>query len=255
MTKTAIKVVSLTKDTARRAAFAERAKDACLEWSFFDALTSLHPDQTYDETRARVTKGRALLPGELGCFGSHYALWLWLAGSDCEQLVVLEDDVAVDWRCLEQLVQLDFDALQIPYLRLFAVRQPVFHKTIGRIGDLSLVRFLGYAYGTQGYIVTRSVVLSLLAMGRTVERPVDDVLDRTWAHGLANFCVVPFAVKELKTDSTITDRPRVPEPIPEGLVGRRWRYQAVEKARRAFFTAAELAKLLVIPLRIIPLGS
>ena len=249
MVATAIKVISLTRDTVRRATFAERAKDAPIEWSFFDARTSLHPDQIYDETRARVVK-RALLAAELGCFGSHYALWHWLVRSENDQLIVLEDDTIVDWSCLSSLSQLSLESARMSYLRLVATRLPIVRMKAGRIGDRDLIRFLGYAYGTQGYVISRNGAKQMLEHGRHVERPVDDMLDRTWAHGLANFCVYPFAVKDADSETTITSASRGSVKVEASLATQRRAYMMAEKSRRAYFLATTMPRLLVQPARI-----
>src|SRR3712207_8056971 len=50
-----------------------------------------------------TTLFRSLMPGELGCYSSHYHAWQTLLESGAPQMIVLEDDTIVDWTFLEKL--------------------------------------------------------------------------------------------------------------------------------------------------------
>ena len=118
--QTSIWVISLKDASERRIAFQTSASDARIAWQFYDAHRSLQGGLVYDCAATIRSRQRPLRAGELGCYSSHYALWQWLVASDVEQMVVLEDDVLVDWRFVEELVQIEFAKVGIRYLRLFA---------------------------------------------------------------------------------------------------------------------------------------
>lgn len=246
MVSTAIRVVSLASASTRRAAFAERARGADCNWSFFDALTALNPAQIYNEARARVVK-RALLPGELGCFGSHYSLWSWLLQSEHQQLVVFEDDAIIDWTFVRMLCKLDLARLRMNYLRLYAIRTPKLRLKVGSIGGRHLFRMFGYAYGTQGYVITRRGAEQMLPHARMVTWPVDDLLDRSWSHGLANLCVFPFVVREAPVESTITQQARPPDDTDQSLAPRRFLYRAVDRTCRVAHILSEGTRIALNP--------
>jgi glycosyl transferase, family 25 len=195
--RTKIIVVSMPDAVERRQRFTERSGEADMAWSFFEAHSKLHPALSYDETEAMLSHGRPLRVGEIGCYSSHYAAWQQLLEDDVDQYVVLEDDVIVDWACLKKILDSDLAALNIDYLRLY-YKYPV-HQVILKnafAGSRTLVELADYAYGTQGYLITKVAAARLLQHCRVVRRPIDDELDRTWAHGVRNLSVFPFPLIE-----------------------------------------------------------
>nr|WP_244635760.1 glycosyltransferase family 25 protein [Chthonobacter albigriseus] len=198
-------VISLSDAAERRAAFARSAADAGMEWSFFDAHRQLQPPLVYDSQGARHREGRNMTAGELGCYSSHDALWRWLVQSDVSQMVVLEDDVVVDWPCLRSLVSTEFEDLGIEYLRLFAKVPPRMRYVASPFLDRyhHLVQITSFALGTQGYLITRRGAERLLARGNQVAAPVDVFMDRYWDHGLVNLAVYPFPLFERFQASSI----------------------------------------------------
>jgi glycosyl transferase family 25 len=213
---TKIWVVSLANAVERRAEFARRAPSDAPAWEFFDAHTTLAPVLLHDSKAARATHGRTLRGGELGCYSSHHALWQWLLDSDCEQMVVLEDDVQVDWKFIEFLIERNFADLKVAYLRLFAKIPSrwryVASPFLGRYHHL--IRFTGYALGTQAYLLTKDGAARLLRHAQTVRYPIDVFMDRYWQHGVPNLAIYPFPVIESFQPSSIGQARFEREPIP-----------------------------------------
>jgi glycosyl transferase family 25 len=231
--ETLVLVISLPDAAERRAAFAERARRTTLSWTFFDAHRELGAGLAYSPDEAVVAKGRPLLPGELGCYSSHYHAWLTLLGSRSPQMIVLEDDTIVDWTFLEKLARLDFSARGVSYLRLFAKRPCAFRLHGEAIEPQRyLVEYAAYAHGTQGYVLTRGGAERFLRHCRRVRRPVDIELDRAWVHGVPCLAVFPFPLTEVSTASTIGSARWTRPEIPAGLRGARLRKRVVERARR-----------------------
>jgi glycosyl transferase family 25 len=202
---TAIRVISLPGARERRQAFARSAAAAGCEWEFFDAHTTPASGLSYDEKRVTGIYGRKLQPGELGCYSSHFDLWRWLVKADCEQLIVLEDDVVVDWDFIRDISATQMAGRGIEYLRLFAkmpapwrfIASPYFDKY------RHLIRFTGYALGTQAYVLSKAGAERLIRHGSIIEAPVDVYMDRTWDHGLLNLAVYPFPIYERHQRSSI----------------------------------------------------
>jgi glycosyl transferase, family 25 len=202
---TAIRVISLPAALERRQAFARSAVAAGCDWEFFDAHTTPVEGLSYDEKRVTGTYGRKLHPGELGCYSSHFDLWRWLVQADCDQLIVLEDDVVVDWEFIHDFSAIEIASRGIEYLRLFAkmpapwrfVASPYFDKY------RHLIRFTGYALGTQAYMLSKAGAQRLICHGWNIEAPVDVYMDRTWEHGVLNLAVYPFPVYERHQRSSI----------------------------------------------------
>lgn len=235
--KTSIRVISMTTDTQRRALFSEAARLSQVEWSFYDANTSLAPQLSYKPRNSLVAMGRELRRGELGCYSSHYSLWLELARSDVDQMIVMEDDVLVDWAYINYLCSHDFGADGIPFLRLASLALP---KSTNRGEYLGryLVHFIGYALGTQAYLVTRQGVDHLLKYARVVRAPIDIALDRTWWGAPPNLAIYPHPVVERYGESGIGHARNAAHPdLSPVLRFSRFSFRVQDQVRLRFYRA------------------
>lgn len=209
MIRTKIWIVSLSDASERREQISRTLTDALmhsnLDWSFFDAHRSLSEHLSYSADDSHVTHGRTLRGGELGCYSSHYATWQSLCNSDYEQMLVFEDDVSVDWQFIAQLATVDFSAMNIDYLRLFAKIPPRWRYVASPFFDCyhHLIRFTGFALGTQAYLLTKAGAEKLLRSGQRVRYPIDAFMDRYWEHGVQNLALFPFPAFERCQPSTI----------------------------------------------------
>jgi glycosyl transferase family 25 len=195
-----------------------------LDWAFFDALTALSGDLHYDSRVARATLRRELTPGELGCFASHAALWRRIAAlPPGEAMVVFEDDLLIDPDFLAGLEGFAAAVAGHDYVRLHA-KAPAPATVIGRAGGRHLVRYRGLAFGTQAYLMRPPAAQRLLASISRVVRPVDDEMDRYWAHGVPNIGVFPFPVVERALPSSI-------EAARRGLPPAGWRDIGYQRRR------------------------
>lgn len=232
--RTRIIVISMSEAAARRSRFQERAQGAQVPWGFYPARSALHPALRYDEQEAIVAKGRPLRKGELGCYSSHYAAWEELQGDEADQYVVLEDDVIVDWVFLERLAEIDFAEMGIHYLRLY-YKTPTRHAILKENfidRSRAIVELSGPAFGTQGYLITKTGARILLDHCREVRRPVDDEMDRSWAHGLPNLAIFPFPIIEESAQSSIGSRRFETFVVPRHLKLKRLLTRKVERWRR-----------------------
>ena len=227
---TAVRVISLA-NSGRRKEFSQAASHARLPWEFFDAHTKPAHGLTYDEKRVAGLYGRKLHPGELGCYSSHFELWRWFVQAGCQQLIVLEDDVVVDWEFIRGISAIEIAGRGIEYLRLFAKMPAPWRFVASPYFDQyrHLIRFTGYALGTQAYVLSKSGAERLICHGSNIEAPVDVYMDRTWDHGLLNLALYPFPVYERYQPSSIGED-RFSAPIS------RWRQPSLRnlwaRARR-----------------------
>jgi glycosyl transferase family 25 len=219
-----VRVISLS-DSARRAGMAAQL-DAVpgLDWSFFNACTAVPAWLDHDRVAARATIRRDLTAGELGCFASHASLWRELAAApDGSAMVVLEDDLLIDPEFFGALPAFDAAVADFDYVRLHA-KAPTPARVIGRATGRHLVRYRGIAFGTQGYFIRKAAAQRLAASITRVIRPVDDEMDRYWAHGVPNIGVFPFPLLERAGPSTIEAERRglaPPSPFEFGYQTRR----------------------------------
>lgn len=237
-----ILVVSLESAAARREAFAARAAGTALAWRFFDACTAPAPGMTIDEAAIRRHKGRPMSKGEIGCYASHFSIWQDMIARGVRQAIVLEDDTVVDWAYLEPLARTDLHAERIDYLRLYAKR-PTWQRVVRRDflqHSRAVVELVGLAYGTQGYAITLDGARRLAAHCRTVRRPIDDEMDRSWAHGLPNLALYPAPILEAAVVSDIGSSRFGPksDPLYHSVKQRAWRQ--LERARMRMLKARRL---------------
>jgi len=201
--RTKVLVISMESAQDRRTVFTRNAPPEGW-WTFMNAYTNVHPGLSYSEQDIRQTHGRLLTAGELGCYSSHYAAWTYLVeSSECDALIVLEDDVIADWVFLQKLNTADLPG--IDYLRLYQKRPTRFR--VLKKGYLertkSLLQLYGFAFGTQGYYITKSGAAAMMAAAKTVRAPIDDIMDRSWEHGVINHCIFPFPLIERSAPSNI----------------------------------------------------
>jgi glycosyl transferase family 25 len=231
---TSIRVISLASSQGRRTNFIANAKTR-LTWSFFDAHEKLDPALAYDPIDVILALGTPMTAGELGCYSSHFAVWREFLASPHHQLLVLEDDVVVDWGYLEFLLGHDFEKMGIRYLRLFAKRPSSFRHVVTQFLEFNhdLIQFTGYVWGTQGYLLTRAGAEQFVQHLRRVRRKLDSQMDRTWVHGVANLAVFPFPIIEILGTSTIGDsRFEHRKQLPLKWKIRRLPHQIIERTGR-----------------------
>jgi glycosyl transferase family 25 len=235
-------VVSLQSAEVRRAAFAERAAGTSLSWRFFDACTAPAPGMTIDEIAIRRNKGRPMTKGEIGCYASHFSIWQEMVARDIPQAIVLEDDTVVDWAYLERLAQVDLHAIGVDYLRLYAKRPTWQRKVRGDFLQHSrtIVELIGLAYGTQAYAITREGAERLVEHCRVMRRPIDDAMDRSWAHGLRNLALYPAPVLEATVPSDIGASRFMEKSAPEYHSVRQQAWRHLERARMRLLKARRL---------------
>lgn len=239
-----VRVISLGSALDRRAAFAAGAADAGLVWAFFDALREPAPPLVSNPAQSLSRAGRALRPGEVGCYASHFAVWRVFLASDADQLLVFEDDVMVDWPAIRAVLALDLPGLDVHMLKLFA-SYPTRTRTLRHklYSDHShLVQIRGYSYGTQAYLLTRQAAQALVRHCAAVDMPIDWAMSRYWHHGHAVYAVVPSPVIERLVPSSIGHPPVLYSRKPFGLMWRNalwrvserlWRFLADLRLRRA----------------------
>lgn len=200
--KTATRVISLTTAQERRETFTKHATNVGVEWSFFDAHTELNSELDYNEDILIGRRVQPLTRGERGCYSSHFTLWREFLETDCDQLLVLEDDVQVDWPYLKKVIVNDFAKDGINYVRLYSLAlPPCFNK--GEYLGRYLYQFVGYALGTQAYVLTRKGVIALLKYCRQVKGPIDIVIDQSWRGSVASYALYPYPVMDRAVPSMI----------------------------------------------------
>jgi glycosyl transferase family 25 len=213
--KTAIRIISL-KDSNRREIFHQPSPSLGLDPQFVDASTGLIDDLSYDPARSYLNCRRELVRQEIGCYASHVSLWRELIGStDVRQMLVLEDDVYVDWPIVAEICAIDWSVHKIDYLKLmskYPAQFTVRHWSYP-LRDRHIVRYRSLALGTGAYLISVAAATVLEKQSKVISRPIDVQMDRPWGTGLPVFGIVPAPVLEATLPSSIVGRDRGSESV------------------------------------------
>ena len=215
-----IKVISLPCDIERRNSFSLNAKNAGVIWSYYDAHDSITDDLSYNAKLALIRKGRHLTDSELGCYASHFSVWKMFLNSDHGRLLVMEDDVVFDWDFIKSAFDDPSVASLSGIIRLFS-RAPPKCRIIGETPLRYILEFNSYISGTQAYIIDRPAAKRLLDFCINVDRPIDDQLDRSWAHNISNYGIFPYPAFERIGRSRIGDQRAKFSKLPNSYIFKR----------------------------------
>lgn len=190
-------VINLKRSPVRREMMARQLDALGIAHSFFDAVDASNgehlPVSRYAPKRAIWLRQRRLGAGEIGCFASHYLIWQRCA-SGTEPFVVMEDDLDIDAGFADVLRLAEASIGAVGFIRLAGLNR-VAEATIRLLeAPYRLVRFLKGPAGTQCYAISPEAAHKLVAKADIWIEPVDDYLDRFWAHGVQSMAILPFRI-------------------------------------------------------------
>ncbi|MFC3847651.1 glycosyltransferase family 25 protein, partial [Helicobacter baculiformis] len=165
--------------------------------------------------------GREMFPEELGCYASHYLLWLKCIENN-KPIVILEDDFDLQSNFRQSIV----DCLKNPFdfVRLygdFHEKRPKYSE-IGALNGTCLAplnpKVLETILATHfyfsvlpvlttlAYYITPKAAKAFVSASHHFSAPVDVFMNQYWVHHIPNFTYIPLSVHptdEHKTNSTI----------------------------------------------------
>lgn len=188
-------VINLPRSVARRERTERQLQAMALPFTLFSAVDGraewdrLAPD--LDGAAFARNVGRPVLPGEIGAYHSHLAVWRAFLDSPADVALVMEDDVVFhpEFRAAIDAalsVRGSWDFLKLNRIR---AKQPI---PQGRVGDWVLNAYLGPATGLGAYLITRDLAARLLPAMLPVTRPIDHELDRLHVHDFRHLGLEPF---------------------------------------------------------------
>lgn len=237
MCKTAYICISLPTASERRAFMEQQFARLNIPARFFDAIAV--PPDAVDEIPGYVPArrvrrfGYGLTPGEIGCYLSHRAVWEQFLASDSEVCCVLEDDGVLRDDFLDTVMDIVSARQHWDLVRLFSLYRRGARPVCITAGSRQLNWVACSAMGLLGYLLTRKAAETLLSQTRHIMWPIDEVIDRSWEHGLRQFVVHPEIVTQSALPSVIGDRCK-PRLSGRAKVRYKW-HRATDKARRFCF--------------------
>lgn len=199
-----IVVISLPSAVERRRKIEAMFEGTGLNWSYFDAHTSLkHSGLRYDVSEVKTRFGRTLSVPEIAVCSSHVAvLSEFLAHGSTEYVLVLEDDVIFD----TDFPLNDFSAFcsekGIDYIRLFGKHYAEAVR-LGFFFDRSIVRYKSSPAGAQAYLMSKAGAQKFLECYRSIDATVDLAMDRFWTLRLPIYSIFPYPIIERYSPTSI----------------------------------------------------
>ena len=212
-----IRVINLDRALDRKQSVETQFRQFGLEWTFVSAVDGENHDLSAFERFLKVNPLllRPLLPGEIGCFASHYRLWQECVATQ-KPLLIIEDDCILQDGILDVIAELPGLLGSYPYIRLAGhIRRR--HSLLRKLPDgRSLVRLGKGPHGTVAYAIAPEAAERLIRHATVWNWPVDNYIDTFWLHGIRPIAIHPYPVR--------------PGPFPSMVASRR----AVRQGQRRF---------------------
>jgi len=235
-------LINLPRDTGRLARMEAQLSAIGLDYKVFHAIDGRAEEQRLLERADRDAyarnMGMPLLPGKLGVYASHLAVWDELIGSSHKAALILEDDVVFHDDFLEALDVALAAANLWDLVRFNCIRAklPVMQA---QLGLYRLNAYVGPFTGNAAYLIHRDVASRLAPRLWPQTRALDHELNRFFLHDYRQLGLQPWSSHpDDGGTSTITGtgfdlvkKPHWSRRLPH------YRLKAANYFRRAFWLA------------------
>lgn len=182
-------VISLARAAERRADITGRLNAAGVDYELVDAVDGMTLD--LHALGDRIVN-RALTPGQVACFLSHYNLWQRMVDEQIPAALMLEDDAVWEddfWQVARMLPQLkwQWDFINCAYPR--PIKAETIICQLG--GKRRLVRGKRPSWFTISYAVSLGGAVKLLKHCRPIRAGVDEQIRQYWQYGLDFYQIDP----------------------------------------------------------------
>lgn len=188
-------LISLERDADRRAAMAAQLDRLGLSYTWFQAVDGRARQaelmERADSAAYARNMGSPILPGKLGCYASHVAVWEELTVSGHKAALIFEDDVVFHDDFLDALdLALSRDAVW-DIIRFNCIRAKI-PLTQLRDGQYRFNAYIGPFTGNAAYLVKREVASRLLPNLWPQTRAFDHELNRFFVHNYRQVGLEPW---------------------------------------------------------------
>ncbi|XP_017043782.1 glycosyltransferase 25 family member [Drosophila ficusphila] len=207
-------MINLKRRPERREKMEQLFEELGIETEYFPAVDGKElTTERLQEMGVRFLPGyedpyhhRAMTMGEIGCFLSHYNIWVMMVRKELKEVLILEDDVRFEpyfrqnaVRVLNQARGANYDLIYFGRKRLKEESEPVVTNTDNLV-------HAGYSYWTIGYVLSLQGALKLLA-AKPLDKliPVDEFLplmfdrhpNKTWSEEFPKRNLVAYSASPL----------------------------------------------------------
>jgi len=199
-------VISLRESADRRRRVTDQMDAAGLQFTFLDAVdgrAGAHPLLSrFDALAFMIRHGRPSVPGEAGCYASHYLAWQHCIELD-QPVVVLEDDFLLAPDAAERFALAARLAPHFGFLRLepFTAKLP---KALWADATHEVVRFLKIPQCATCYQVTPAAARALVEASARFVYPVDVFIRNQFLHGVPIHGLVSPPVRRAPDSAAIS---------------------------------------------------
>ena len=194
--KVGVWLINRRQDVDRRAAMVEQFRRFGLDYTIFPAIDGR---AEYERLGVRVdgeayrrNMGTAILPGKMGVYASHVAVWEALCGSSFDAGLIFEDDVIIHDDFMEAFdtalrISSHWDLIRFCCIR---AKLPI---SQGRAGRYRLNAYVGPFTGNAAYLVRREAAARMLPGLWPQTRALDHELNRFDVHDYRLRGLEPFS--------------------------------------------------------------
>jgi glycosyl transferase, family 25 len=200
-------------------------------------------DRAYERRRFKPRYPFALTATEIGAFLSHRAAWRRIVDERLDFAFVFEDDAQIDaepFAALTEFVIAERAAWDYVLLPAKPIRKGA---AVARRGALALLRPDAPPLRAIGQIVSRAAAERLLDRTSPFDRPVDTLLQMTWATGQPLLVASPSPVRDVSWETGGTTVQRKSLGLAERLFHEAmrpiYRAQVLARYRRHIARAAQ----------------
>ena len=189
-------LINLDRDTERLAGMKKQLADMGLNYTRFPAIYGKdHAEELAkraDATAYARNMGSPILPGKMGCYASHIAVWEAFLASDYKVALILEDDVVFHDDFLESVDMALAGAPHWDTVRFNCIRAKL-PISQGRLGKYTLNAYAGPFTGNATYLLQKDVAKRLLPDLWPQTRAFDHELNRFFKHDFRQMGLEPFS--------------------------------------------------------------
>jgi glycosyl transferase, family 25 len=189
-------LINLEHHVARRERIETQLLELGLNFTLFPAIDGrVEQSRLLERADAQAyarNMGSPLLPGKLGVYASHMAVWQALMASPHEAALILEDDVIFHNDFLEALDTALANADEWDIVRFNCIRAKLPIKQ-AQLGRYRLNAYLGPFTGNAAYLVHRDIARRLAPGLWPQTRALDHELNRFFVHNYRQMGLEPWS--------------------------------------------------------------
>ena len=199
-------ILHLERATGRKAAVEALRKALSIESEVLPAvdgalLSARQVEAVYRRARFAPRYPFALGLPEIGAFLSHRAAWRRIADDSLDFAFIFEDDAALEPQLFARLLEfMGAERQAWEYVLLPAAGLEPAGDVVARRGEFALLRPHAPPLRAIGQVVSRAAAERLLAATLPFDRPVDTLLQMTWATGQTILAATPTPIRDVSRE-------------------------------------------------------